>query len=257
MRNILDFPHQFSPKASIVTLDQNYRSTVPILDAAQRRHRARRRAVHEEPLVGSEVGRAAAADTRRDDVAQSGYVVPNRFWRIAKQASRSRRRRCSSARRIIAASLEIELTRRNIPFVKFGGLKFLEAAHIKDVLAIMRWAENPRDRVSGFRVAQLMPGIGPAAAGASCWTGSPKARTHQKRWKDLARRGAAAECWPSSCPRSGTCAAVGWLACRARSGMPVVRAAPREPLRRRGGSSGRSRPALSDRRRDTRTASAS
>ena len=60
--------------------------------------------------------------------------------------------------------LEIELTRRNIPFVKFGGLKFLEAAHIKDVLAFLLWAENMRDRVSGFRVIQLLPGAGPATA---------------------------------------------------------------------------------------------
>jgi len=60
--------------------------------------------------------------------------------------------------------LEIELTRRNIPFVKYGGLKFLEAAHIKDVLAFLRWGENVRDRVSGFRVIQLLPGAGPATA---------------------------------------------------------------------------------------------
>jgi DNA helicase II / ATP-dependent DNA helicase PcrA len=64
-----------------------------------------------------------------------------------------------------SAQLEIELMRRNIPFVKYGGLKFLEAAHIKDVLAFLRWAENARDQVSGFRVAQLLPGIGPATAG--------------------------------------------------------------------------------------------
>jgi len=51
-----------------------------------------------------------------------------------------------------------------IPFVKFGGLKFLEAALIKDVLAFLRWAENPRDRVAGFRAIQLLPGVGPATA---------------------------------------------------------------------------------------------
>ena len=62
------------------------------------------------------------------------------------------------------AALELELTRRNIPFVKFGGLKFLDAAHVKDALALLRFAENPRDRVAGFRVAQLLPGIGPANA---------------------------------------------------------------------------------------------
>ena len=60
--------------------------------------------------------------------------------------------------------LEIELTRRNIPFVKFGGLKFLDAAHVKDVLALLRFAENPRDRVAGFRILHLLPGIGPATA---------------------------------------------------------------------------------------------
>jgi DNA helicase-2/ATP-dependent DNA helicase PcrA len=61
--------------------------------------------------------------------------------------------------------LEIELTRRNIPFVKFGGLKFLDAAHVKDMLAILRFAENPRDRIAGFRLLQLLPGVGPASAG--------------------------------------------------------------------------------------------
>src|SRR6185503_5914823 len=60
--------------------------------------------------------------------------------------------------------LEIELSRRNIPFVKFGGLKFLDAAHIKDVLALLRFVENPRDRVAGFRLLHLMPGIGSATA---------------------------------------------------------------------------------------------
>lgn len=60
--------------------------------------------------------------------------------------------------------LEVELTRRNIPFVKFGGLKFLDSAHVKDVLAVLRWVENPRDRVAGFRVLQQLPGIGPSSA---------------------------------------------------------------------------------------------
>jgi DNA helicase-2/ATP-dependent DNA helicase PcrA len=63
-----------------------------------------------------------------------------------------------------SGALELELTRRNIPFVKFGGLKFLDAAHVKDVLAVLRFVENPRDRVAGFRVLQLLPGIGPTTA---------------------------------------------------------------------------------------------
>jgi len=63
-----------------------------------------------------------------------------------------------------SGSLEVELTRRNIPFVKTGGLKFLEAAHIKDVMAFLRWAQNPRGRVAGFRTIQLLPGVGPKTA---------------------------------------------------------------------------------------------
>ena len=63
-----------------------------------------------------------------------------------------------------SAQLEVELIPRNIPFVKFGGLKFLDSAHVKDVLAILRFAENPRDRVAGFRVLQLMQGVGPSSA---------------------------------------------------------------------------------------------
>jgi DNA helicase-2/ATP-dependent DNA helicase PcrA len=63
-----------------------------------------------------------------------------------------------------SAQLELELARRGIPFVKFGGLKFLDAAHVKDVLCVLRWADNPRSRMSGFRVARLLPGVGPATA---------------------------------------------------------------------------------------------
>jgi DNA helicase-2/ATP-dependent DNA helicase PcrA len=60
--------------------------------------------------------------------------------------------------------LEIELTKRKIPFVKYGGLKFLEAAHVKDLLAVLRWADNPRNTLAAFRVLQLLPGMGPANA---------------------------------------------------------------------------------------------
>jgi DNA helicase-2/ATP-dependent DNA helicase PcrA len=64
-----------------------------------------------------------------------------------------------------SAQVEIELARRNIPFVKFGGLKFLESTHVKDVMAVLRWFENPRDRMAGFRTLQLLPGVGPKTAG--------------------------------------------------------------------------------------------
>jgi DNA helicase-2/ATP-dependent DNA helicase PcrA len=55
--------------------------------------------------------------------------------------------------------------RRNIPYVKYGGLKFLEAGHVKDLLSILKWAENPKNEVAAFRVLKLLPGMGPANAG--------------------------------------------------------------------------------------------
>ncbi len=163
VRNILDFPGHFSPPADVVTLEQNYRSTQPILAAANAviglaeerftKNLWSERASAERPqLVGV-----------RDEADQALYVaekvLENREAGIALKAQAVLFRASHHS-----GPLEVELTRRNIPFVKFGGLKFLEAAHIKDVLAVLRFAENPRDRVTGFRVIQLLPGIGPATA---------------------------------------------------------------------------------------------
>jgi len=164
VRNILDFPGQFSPPARIVTLEQNFRSTQPILAAANgviglaaeryRKDLWSDRAVAERPQLV----------TVRDEMEQAGFVVEQVLERrelgipLKSQAVLFRTSHHSAA-------LEIELTRCNIPFVKFGGLKFLEAAHVKDVLSVLRWLENPRDRVAGFRVLQLLPGIGPKTAG--------------------------------------------------------------------------------------------
>jgi DNA helicase II / ATP-dependent DNA helicase PcrA len=219
VRNILDFPQHFSPKADIVTLDQNYRSTVPILDAANavielaaerftKNLRSERKSA-ERPLLVHVA----------DDVAQSSYVVErileNREAGIALKAQAVLFRASHHS-----ASLEIELTRRNIPFVKFGGLKFLEAAHIKDVLAIIRWAENPRDRVSGFRVAQLMPGIGPAVAGRLL-DRIAEISDASEAVEGFNPPAAAAECWPKFASTFGNLRhrASGWpaeldLACR-------------------------------------------
>ena len=163
VRNILDFPNHFSPKAEVLTLERNYRSTQPILAAANAvidlaserftKNLWSDRASAERPYLVNVA----------DDTAQAGYIVEqileNREAGITLKSQAVLFRASHHS-----ASLEVELTRRNIPFVKFGGLKFLEAAHIKDVLAVLRWAQNIRDRVAGFRVAQLLPGIGPSSA---------------------------------------------------------------------------------------------
>jgi DNA helicase-2/ATP-dependent DNA helicase PcrA len=164
VRNILDFPAQFSPRAAVVTLDRNYRSTQPILAAANAVIALAAERFSKDLWSDRPSAERPALVNVTDDTAQAGYVVENILQnREAGAALRSQAVlfRTSSH----SAGLEVELTRRNIPFVKFGGLKFLEAAHIKDVLAVLRWSSNMRDRVAGFRVAQLLPGIGPGTAG--------------------------------------------------------------------------------------------
>ena len=163
VRNILDFPNHFTPPAHIVTLDRNYRSTQTILaaanaviDLAHERHRKNLRSDRpstERPQLVSV----------RDEADQARYVAERVLEHREAQIPLKQQAVLFRASHH-SAPLEIELVRRNIPFVKFGGLKFLEAAHIKDVLAFLRWAENLRDRVSGFRVIQLLPGAGPVTA---------------------------------------------------------------------------------------------
>jgi DNA helicase-2/ATP-dependent DNA helicase PcrA len=163
VRNILDFPTHFSPPAQVITLYRNYRSTQPILAAAnavidlaaesyRKNLRSDRPSAERPQLV-----------TVRDEVDQARYIA-ERILEHRETAIPLKQQAVLFRASHHSAPLEIELVRRNIPFVKFGGLKFLEAAHIKDVLALLRWTENLRDRVSGFRVIQLLPGAGPATA---------------------------------------------------------------------------------------------
>ncbi|MGI4900944.1 MAG: ATP-dependent helicase, partial [Janthinobacterium lividum] len=161
--NILEFPTRFDPPATIVTLDRNYRSTQPILAAAnavislaQRRY-AKQLWSHRE---GAQ--RPALVDVR-DEAAQAQYVAEQVLGsREAGVALRGQAVLFRASHH--SAALEIELARRNLPFVKFGGLKFLDASHVKDVLGVLRFSQNPLNRVAGFRVLQLLPGVGPAAA---------------------------------------------------------------------------------------------
>jgi DNA helicase-2/ATP-dependent DNA helicase PcrA len=163
VRNILDFPGQFSPRADVITLEHNYRSTQPILAAAN----AVIDLAAERFTKNLKSDRPSAERPRlvsvADEAGQARYVVEKILeHRESGLALKTQAVLFRTSHH--SGPLEVELTRRNIPFVKFGGLKFLEAAHIKDVLAFLRWAENPRDRVAGFRVLQLLPGVGPATA---------------------------------------------------------------------------------------------
>jgi DNA helicase II / ATP-dependent DNA helicase PcrA len=163
VRNILDFPGQFAAPAEVVTLEQNYRSTQPILDASNAVIGMVTERYTKNLWTDRTSGEKPQLVTVRDEVDQARCVAERILeYREAGIALKSQAVlfRTSSH----SAQLELELTRRDIPFVKFGGLRFLEAAHVKDVLCVLRWAENPRSRVAGFRVVRLLPGIGPATA---------------------------------------------------------------------------------------------
>jgi DNA helicase-2/ATP-dependent DNA helicase PcrA len=164
VRNILEFPAQFHPPARVVRLERNYRSTQPILAASN--------AVI--GLAGEGFAKTLWSD-RGSGTLPRLVLVPQDADQAAYVAQRILENREAGiplkAQAVLfrashhSAALEVELTVRKIPFVKYGGLKFLESAHVKDVLACLRWAENPRDRVAGFRLLKLLPGVGPATAG--------------------------------------------------------------------------------------------
>jgi DNA helicase-2/ATP-dependent DNA helicase PcrA len=105
--------------------------------------------------------------TVADDMAQANYVV-ERILAAREQGVMLRRQAVLFRSSHHSDVLELELVRRDIPYVKYGGLKFLEAAHVKDLLAILRWADNPKNRIVAFRVLQLLPGMGPGNADR-CW----------------------------------------------------------------------------------------
>jgi DNA helicase-2/ATP-dependent DNA helicase PcrA len=162
VRNILAFPERF-PGTTIVKLERNYRSTAPILELSNATiaHAAERHAKTlwtertggERPILHACLDDAEEADA----VCRSVLEHRERGTELKRQAVLFRAAHHSDR-------LEIELLRRNIPFVKYGGLKFLEAAHVKDALSLLRVLENPMDEVAWFRVLQLPEGIGPSSA---------------------------------------------------------------------------------------------
>ena len=163
IRNILDFPNQFTQLARVVTLDRNYRSTEPILNAS---NAVIAEAVerYAKTLWTDKVSTSKPQLILIPDEAEQARWVVNRVLEHREAGLTLKSQAVLFRTSSHSAALELELVRRNVPFVKFGGLKFLEASHIKDMLAILRLAQNHRGRIAGFRVTQLIAGIGPATA---------------------------------------------------------------------------------------------
>lgn len=163
IRNMLDFPQQF-PGATVIKLEQNYRSVEPILHTTNLVIAQARNRYTKDLWSTREGGQRPRLITCKDESHQDEVVIQQVLEHyeqgipLHKQAVLFRAGSHSN-------SLELELTRRNIPFHKYGGLRFLEAAHVKDLVAILRILENPRDEMAWFRILQLLEGVGPATAG--------------------------------------------------------------------------------------------
>jgi DNA helicase II / ATP-dependent DNA helicase PcrA len=163
-RNILDFPRQFE-NTRIVALEQNYRSVQPILDVTNTLISRALERFTKNLWTQRTGGEAPWLVTTRDEQQQTRFVV-DRILELHEEGTPLREIAVLVRAGYMSADLEIELTNRKIPFEKWGGLKFLEAAHVKDVLAFLRVLDNPRDEVSWYRILMLMPGIGDVTARA-------------------------------------------------------------------------------------------
>jgi DNA helicase II / ATP-dependent DNA helicase PcrA len=166
VENILGFPQRFQPAAEVVTLAQSYRSTQQVLDVANS-VMAEAPRQHRKYLLSIRGQGARPRIVTVDDLqAQAEFICTEVLKK--REANVPLKRQAVLFRSASHSDLlEVELAKRKVPFVKYGGLKFLEAAHIKDLLAVLRWADNPRNTLAAFRTLQLLPGMGPVNARAA------------------------------------------------------------------------------------------
>jgi DNA helicase-2/ATP-dependent DNA helicase PcrA len=162
-RNIFDFPKHF-PEARIIKLEQNYRSTQPILDLANAVIERSKIKYTKVLFTEKKEGPKPILFRAKDDHAGSEFVA-DEILRLTNEEGVPLSQIAVLMRAAFHSyDLELELTKRGIPFVKYGGLKLLESAHIKDVVSILRILVNPYDFLSWNRVLLLLEGVGPRSA---------------------------------------------------------------------------------------------
>ncbi|NQT36952.1 MAG: ATP-dependent helicase [Planctomycetes bacterium] len=192
VRNILDFPQQY-PGTTIVTLQQNYRSTQPILSATNGVIGLAKERFTKNLWSQRNEGQRPTLVTCQDEDDQAEYLIRH-ILAHCEGGIDLRRQAVLFRTSHHSMSLEAELARRNIPFHKYGGLKFVETAHVKDLMAFLRLAENPRDVVAGGRLLPLLPGIGPGRA-RQLMTKLQKAGGDFQVWRDWTPPPAAESIW--------------------------------------------------------------
>ncbi len=193
IRNILDFPEQY-PGTTIVKLEQNYRSSQPILDATNAVISAAKQRHRKELWSDRKQGEPPQLVLCADEDEQTEFLI-DRILTHRESGTKLQQQAVLFRASHHSMSLEVELGRRNIPFHKFGGLKFVETAHVKDTLAFLRLAENPRDVISGMRVLMLLPGIGQVKA-RQLLTLLGEQQGDFSHWRNVTPPKAAADDWP-------------------------------------------------------------
>ncbi len=161
-RHILGFADVF-PDARTVLLERNYRSTQEILDVANAVS-AQDESGFPRRLWSDREGAVRPELVFPHDEGAQAREVCERVLAAREQAIELRSQAVLFRTGHDSALLELELARRGIPFVKYGGLRYLDAAHVKDLLALLRLVDNPADELAWFRVLQLLDGVGPARA---------------------------------------------------------------------------------------------
>lgn len=161
-RNIMDFPTLFSG-TRLIALEENYRSTQPILDLSNAIIAAARERYTKNLFTSRGHGMTPILVAAESERFQSRFVC-QRILELREEGIPLDDIAVLFRSGFHSFDLELELARHDIPFLKRGGFKFIETAHIKDVLAYLRVLQNPRDVVSWHRVLLLIEGIGPRSS---------------------------------------------------------------------------------------------
>ena len=161
-KNIIDFPKQF-PATRIVSLEENYRSHQPVLTLTNTIIARAREKFTKNLFSQKKDGAKPVMVNAEDEYCQSRFIV-DRIKDLQQQGVPTNEIAVLFRASFHSFDLEIELSREGIAFVKMGGFKFAESAHIKDVLAHLRIVANVYDRISWYRILLLIEKIGPKTA---------------------------------------------------------------------------------------------
>ena len=161
-RNIMEFPNMF-PGTRIITLEENYRSVQPILSLTNLIIDQATEKYSKTLFTQRTGGSIPVLVSARDENSQS-LVVVRKIQELIDQGVALNQIAVLFRAGFHSFDLEIELNRQQLPFIKVGGFRFVESAHIKDVLAHLRVLANPHDRISWYRILLLIDKIGPTTA---------------------------------------------------------------------------------------------